>query len=196
MSNPSASSCQPLTRSNLTISFSFCTGIENSNPIIKGPDGRPVRMPCARILTYLSENGTSSAKLGYFMKRTIWPPCIMGTDYYETSESVVFPDGSTRGSNVLGCYGLTRQYHDRYRLPIMHIETNQFQELNAAFWLERQWGNVLRLHREGYPVIGFTCRRPSACRPGIFGGSSSRSDHDHRTHLRGAGRHGRDGAGA
>jgi len=82
--------------------------------------------------------------------------CVMGTDYYEGSEQVVFPDGSTRGSNVLGYYGLTRQYHERYGLPVMHTETNQLQPLNAAFWLERQWANVLRLRQEGCPVIGFT----------------------------------------
>lgn len=38
----------------------------------------------------------------------------------------------------------------------MHTETNQFQHLNAAAWLERQWANVLRLRREGYPIVGFT----------------------------------------
>jgi hypothetical protein len=68
----------------------------------------------------------------------------------------VFPDGTTRGANVLGYYGLTRQYHDRYRLPIMHTESKQVQRLNTAFWLERQWANVLRLRQEGYPIIGFT----------------------------------------
>jgi beta-glucosidase/6-phospho-beta-glucosidase/beta-galactosidase len=80
----------------------------------------------------------------------------MGTDYYETSEMVVRPDGSTKRSNILGYYGLALQYYHRYRLPVMHTETNQFQPLNAAYWLERQWANVLRLRQEGYPVIGFT----------------------------------------
>jgi hypothetical protein len=114
------------------------------------------RPPSAQMVEFLFENGMSRAKLDYFMKRALWPSCVMGTDYYESSESVVFPDGSTRGSNVLGYYGLTRQYFDRYRLPIMHTETNQVQALNAAFWLERQWANVLRLRQEGYPIIGFT----------------------------------------
>jgi beta-glucosidase/6-phospho-beta-glucosidase/beta-galactosidase len=80
----------------------------------------------------------------------------MGTDYYESCESVVMPDDSTHGSNVLGYYGLTCQYHERYGLPVMHTETNCVQGLNAAFWLQRQWANVLRLRQEGYPVIGFT----------------------------------------
>lgn len=112
--------------------------------------------PSGRMLEYLFDNGMSLAQFNYFMNRDIWPSCVMGTDYYETSESIVFPDGSTRGSNVLGYYGLTRQYHDRYRLPIMLTETNQVDSLNAAFWLERQWANVLRLRQEGYPIIGFT----------------------------------------
>jgi len=114
------------------------------------------REPSGRILEYLFENGMSLAQFNYFMKRDIWPSCIMGTDYYESSESIVFPDGTTRASNALGYYGLTRQYHDRYRLPIMLTETNQVEDLNAAFWLERQWANVLRLRQEGYPIIGFT----------------------------------------
>jgi hypothetical protein len=114
------------------------------------------RRPSARMIAYLLDNGMPRARLDYFLDREICPACIMGTDYYESSESVVFADGSTRGSNVLGYYGLTRQYHERYRLPVMLTETNQVQELNATFWLERQWANVLRLRQEGYPVIGFT----------------------------------------
>ncbi|MGO4476434.1 family 1 glycosylhydrolase [Massilia sp. 2TAF26] len=114
------------------------------------------RMPAACMVDYLFEHGMTPSKLEYFMRRAIWPSCIMGTDYYESSESIVLPDGRTSGSNVLGYYGLTRQYHDRYRLPIMLTETNQVQCLNAVFWLERQWANVLRLRQEGYPIIGFT----------------------------------------
>ncbi|HEX8784798.1 MAG TPA: family 1 glycosylhydrolase [Telluria sp.] len=114
------------------------------------------RRPSARVVDYLLANGMSSTRFEGFMQRAIRPSCVMGTDYYESSEMVVFPDSSTRGSNVLGYYGLTRQYYERYRLPILHMETNQFQALNAAFWLERQWANVLRLRQENYPVIGFT----------------------------------------
>lgn len=112
--------------------------------------------PSGRTLQYLLENGMTLDKFSYFMNRTIRPYCVMGTDYYETSEMTVFPDGSTRRCNVLGYYALTRQYHSRFRLPIMHTETNQFQLLNATNWLERQWGNVLRLRQEAYPIIGFT----------------------------------------
>jgi beta-glucosidase/6-phospho-beta-glucosidase/beta-galactosidase len=112
--------------------------------------------PSGRMLEYLLENGMSLAQFDYFMHRNIRPSCIMGTDYYETSESIVYPDATTRRSNALGYYGLTLQYYNRFRLPMMHTETNQFQQLNASYWLERQWANVLRLRQEGYPIIGFT----------------------------------------
>ncbi len=114
------------------------------------------RMPTAALVDYLFAHGMPAAKLDYFMHRRIRPSCVMGTDYYDTSESIVFPDGRTSHSNVLGYYGLTRQYHDRYLLPVMLTETNQIESLNAVFWLERQWANVLRLRQEGYPIIGFT----------------------------------------
>jgi beta-glucosidase/6-phospho-beta-glucosidase/beta-galactosidase len=112
--------------------------------------------PSARMLEYLLDNGMTREKFNYFMDRHIWPSCIMGTDYYETNEAIVYPDGSTQPCNVLGYYGLTRQYYSRFRLPIMHTETNQMEELRATHWLERQWANVLRLRQEGYPIIGFT----------------------------------------
>ncbi|GAB3453377.1 family 1 glycosylhydrolase [Massilia terrae] len=112
--------------------------------------------PSGRILRYMLENGVPMAKFDYFMNRSIRPRCIMGTDYYQTSEMRVTPDGDTHRCHVLGYYGLARQYYERFRLPIMHSETNQFQILNAAEWLERQWGSVLRLRLEGYPMVGFT----------------------------------------
>jgi hypothetical protein len=41
---PSSPAYPELTPSNLTRSFSFCTGIENSAPLIRDPDGRPRRI--------------------------------------------------------------------------------------------------------------------------------------------------------
>jgi len=112
--------------------------------------------PSGRMLEYLLANGMSLDQFHYFMNRSIRPFCVMGTDYYEGSEMVVYPDATTGHSNVLGYYGLTRQYYSRFRLPIMHTETNQYQPRNAAFWLQRQWANALRLRQESYPIIGFT----------------------------------------
>jgi beta-glucosidase/6-phospho-beta-glucosidase/beta-galactosidase len=50
---------------------------------------------------------------------------------------------------------LARQYYDRYRLPVMHTETN-FKEPDAVSWLWKQWANIVRLKQDGVPVVGFT----------------------------------------
>ena len=49
----------------------------------------------------------------------------MGNDYYVTNEHRVAADGRTRAAGeVFGYDEITRQYYDRYRLPVMHTETN------------------------------------------------------------------------
>jgi len=82
--------------------------------------------------------------------------CIMGTDYYITNEHVIQPDGRTMGAgDVYGYYVITRQYFDRYRLPVMHTETNR-ATTHAVEWLWKEWMNLLRLREDGVPIIGFT----------------------------------------
>jgi hypothetical protein len=54
---------------------------------------------------------------------------------------------------------LTYQYYDRYRLPVMHTETNLAQGPagdEAVNWLWKQWANVLRVRNDGIPIVGFT----------------------------------------
>ena len=61
-----------------------------------------------------------------------------------------------QAEDVLGWYQMAREYHDRYRKPIMHTETNTFDADFAPCWIWKQWMNVLRLRQEGVPVVGFT----------------------------------------
>jgi beta-glucosidase/6-phospho-beta-glucosidase/beta-galactosidase len=114
------------------------------------------RAPSAHMYEYLTDNGMTRDEFHFFMNNQIRPSCIMGSDYYETDEHIVYPDNSTQMCHVLGYYGLTRQYYSRYHLPIMLTETNEREEEDARHWLDRQWANVLRLRDEGYPIIGFT----------------------------------------
>jgi beta-glucosidase len=82
--------------------------------------------------------------------------CIMGTDYYVTNEHVIRDDGTTIGAgDVYGYYVITRQYFDRYRLPVMHTETNRVSH-HAVEWMWKEWVNLLRLREDGVPIIGFT----------------------------------------
>src|SRR5205085_11218024 len=53
-------------------------------------------------------------------------------------------------------YVIARQYFERYRLPLMHTETNLWEKDDAAKWLWKQWHCLLRLRQDGVPVVGFT----------------------------------------
>jgi hypothetical protein len=60
---------------------------------------------------------------------------------------------------VFGYNEITRQYYDRYMLPVMHTETNIAQGPRgdeAVNWLWKQWANVLRVRNSGVPIVGFT----------------------------------------
>jgi beta-glucosidase len=86
------------------------------------------------------------------------PHAVMGNDYYITNEhEVVNAAGDTQPlGEIFGYYVITRQYFDRYRLPVMHTETNRKNADEATAWLWKEWSNVLRLRRDGVPILGFT----------------------------------------
>ncbi|ALW83712.1 glycoside hydrolase family 1 [Hymenobacter sedentarius] len=109
---------------------------------------------------YLTDNGMTKDEYHFFLHNNLKHHCIMGNDYYYTNEHRVSPDGSTRASGeIFGYHVITRQYHDRYRLPVMHTETNLNQGPKgdeSVNWLWKEWANVLRVRNDGVPVIGFT----------------------------------------
>lgn len=71
-------------------------------------------------------------------------------------EHLVHPDGSTQASGeIFGYYVLTNHYYKRYKLPIMHTETNIKMPASKE-WLLKQWANLHRLIQDGVPIIGFT----------------------------------------
>jgi beta-glucosidase len=109
---------------------------------------------------YLMDNGMTRDEYHFFLDNTLKHHCIMGNDYYITNEHRVGPDGSTRAAGeIFGYAEITWQYYDRYRLPVMHTETNIQQGPNgdeAVKWLWKEWANVLRVRNDGIPVVGFT----------------------------------------
>ncbi|RLM51877.1 glycoside hydrolase family 1 protein, partial [Halobellus sp. Atlit-31R] len=96
----------------------------------------------------------------FFLNRSVKPVCIMGNDYYATNEHVIHPDGSSSSCELFGYYVITQQYYHRYRIPVMHTETNNREagngEKDARAWLDKQWSNVMRLKADGVPILGFT----------------------------------------
>ena len=114
----------------------------------------------SQMYEYLLDNGMSREEYHFFLNHNLKQYCIMGNDYYQTNEHRVAADGRTRASGeVFGYHVITRQYHDRYRLPVMHTETNLWQGPNgdeAVNWLWKEWANVLRVRNDGVPMVGFT----------------------------------------
>ncbi len=110
---------------------------------------------------YLLDNGMTRDEYDWFMNTRLKQHCIMGNDYYLTNEHRVAADGSSRASGeVFGYDGITWQYFDRYRLPVMHTETNlaDYKDGGQASvdWLWKQWACVLRVRNDGIPIVGFT----------------------------------------
>ena len=109
---------------------------------------------------YLMDNGMTRAEYRFFLKNNLKHHSIMGNDYYVTNEHLVSEDGSMRASGeIFGYAVITKQYYDRYRLPVMHTETNLCQGPKgeeAVCWLRKEWANVLRVRNDGVPIVGFT----------------------------------------
>jgi beta-glucosidase len=111
------------------------------------------------MLEFLMANGMSLDEYHWFLEhgRNIKPHCIMGNDYYATNEHVVPEEGPFRPSGeILGYYLITKEYYDRYHLPVMHTETNLMNSDEAPRWLRKEWANMIRLRTDGVPIVGFT----------------------------------------
>jgi hypothetical protein len=100
------------------------------------------------------------AEYHWFEKNQVKGRCILGTDYYYTNEHLVHGDGTTSSSGeIFGYYVLTKQYFDRYKLPVMHTETNIREGERgdeAVVWLKKEWAQMIRLRKDGVPIVGFT----------------------------------------
>jgi beta-glucosidase/6-phospho-beta-glucosidase/beta-galactosidase len=105
---------------------------------------------------YLLASGMTVEEYKWFIDHQVKARCIMGNDYYVTNEHIVHPNGSTQAAGeIFGYYVITNQYYKRYKLPIMHTETN-IKMPACKEWLLKQWANVHRLKHDGIPIVGFT----------------------------------------
>ena len=109
---------------------------------------------------YLMDNGMTKDEYHFFLDNRLKQHCILGNDYYKTNEHRVSADGMTSASGeIFGYNEITRHYYQRYRLPVMHTETNIAQGPDgdeAVQWLWKEWANVLRVRNDGIPILGFT----------------------------------------
>jgi beta-glucosidase/6-phospho-beta-glucosidase/beta-galactosidase len=114
----------------------------------------------SEVYEYLCDNGMTRDEYHFFISNSLRHHCILGNDYYWTNEHRVSADGLTRASGeIFGYSEITRQYYARYRLPVMHTETNIAEGPNgdeAVNWLWKEWASVLRVRNDGVPTVGFT----------------------------------------
>lgn len=114
--------------------------------------GHPVS---SEMYNYLMDHGMTRKEYEWFMNNAIKYRCIMGNDYYASNEHWVHHEGNISSSGeIFGYYAITHQYYNRYRLPIMHTETNSSKA--PELWLKNQWANAYRLKQDGVPLVGFT----------------------------------------
>jgi beta-glucosidase/6-phospho-beta-glucosidase/beta-galactosidase len=103
------------------------------------------------------DSGMTRREYEWFGRNQVKANCVMGNDYYITNEHLVHDDGKTsRAGEIFGYYVITRQYFERYQLPVMHTETNIHNVKHAPAWLKKQWANILRLRQDGVTILGFT----------------------------------------
>jgi beta-glucosidase/6-phospho-beta-glucosidase/beta-galactosidase len=109
---------------------------------------------------FLMDNGMTREEYHFFLHNNLKHHCILGNDYYVTNEHRVTAQGKLYPSGeVFGYNEITRQYHNRYLLPVMHTETNLNEGPRgdeAVYWLWKEWANVLRVRNNGMPIVGFT----------------------------------------
>lgn len=106
---------------------------------------------------YLTDNGMAREEYHWFLDHHVKNHCVMGNDYYSTNETMVHRDGTMSPSGeIFGYYPITHQYFARYRLPVMHTETNCLGGVDPIRWLRKEWANVHKLKQDGVPLVGFT----------------------------------------
>jgi len=110
----------------------------------------------AGMAALLNDNGVTSNDLSFFRERRGVGQRWLGLDYYPTCEHRIAANGrQTTNRKGLGFRALARSYHDRYRIPLFHCETNRVTSF-AVDWLHEQWSDVMQLMASGVPVRGFT----------------------------------------
>ncbi|HEV7265735.1 MAG TPA: family 1 glycosylhydrolase [Falsiroseomonas sp.] len=118
------------------------------------------RRVCSAMYEYLLDNGMTRGDYHFFMQQDLRPHCVMGNDWYATNEHLIRADGhGCWAGEVFGYDTVTREYFERYRLPVMHTETNMDEGPRgdeAERWLWKQWSGVMHLRQAGVPVLGFT----------------------------------------
>jgi beta-glucosidase/6-phospho-beta-glucosidase/beta-galactosidase len=82
----------------------------------------PVR---ADVYGHLIDHGMSREEYEWFMNESVSSRAVLGVDYYKWNEKLINSEGKPEVlGELFGWYVITNQYYERYKLPVMHTETN------------------------------------------------------------------------
>jgi beta-glucosidase len=119
--------------------------------------GHPIS---AGMYAYIRDNGMTESDYASFQQHDLTEHVIIGHDYYALNEHLLVDDEvRTASGEIFGYETIARAYHRRYRLPVMHTETNRNEGEKgdeAEAWLWKTWANVQELRRGGVPICGMT----------------------------------------
>lgn len=108
---------------------------------------------------WLGRHGVPDDDLAWLERHAVSPD-VVGVNYYPGFTTVRYePDGRVTPveGGTAGLEELLRDYHERYRLPLMVTETSRGGRVQERReWLGQSLGTVERLRREGLPVVGYT----------------------------------------
>ena len=106
---------------------------------------------------YLREHRIVDDVFDRFRNRKVPRRSILGVDYYEWNEHLIDRQGCPQSlGELFGWYTIAMQYYRRYKMTMMHTETNQTDASEGSRWLWRQWHNIQLAQRDGVPLVGFT----------------------------------------
>jgi hypothetical protein len=108
-----------------------------------------------KMKSYLENQGMSEKDYEWFMQNGNRRNVILGIDHYTTCVHIFEPE------IVIDCtplheyqlYDVIIEYYSRYRLPMLHTETNSVKENSTQMCL-KTYEVINRLRIEGYPIIG------------------------------------------
>jgi hypothetical protein len=105
---------------------------------------------------YIRDHGMTEQEYDFFLGHNLREHCVMGNDYYPPNEHLLVGEHHRiSAGEVFGYHVVTKDYYNRYNLPVMHTETNAW-EPDAERWLWKTWANIQRLRLDGVPLCGMT----------------------------------------
>lgn len=109
----------------------------------------------ALLHTYVTRFGLSEEEYQWFMSNGNFRDTILGIDHYPTCVHLYKKKTTVdeRPEAPLKLYELVKVYWERYKMPMLHTETNAWP-VHAIALCQKTYDVINQLREEGYPVLG------------------------------------------